>query len=106
MSTPSSSHTTDKTTQQSIAVEDSITEEVTEPVELVTEPVEQVTKPIISSTTSHPVKTATSFPTYSPIDDVSGISSDHDDDVKGSTDLATSTDSIPKQLKKLKLSEK
>jgi len=68
------------------------------------------------TSTSHPVKTATSFPTYSPLDEVlsiSGISSDREDDGKGSEhhtstdkEIATSTDSIPKQLKKLKLSEK
>lgn len=73
------------------------------------------------SSSSHPIKTATSFPTYSPLDaqevlSVSGMSTDREDEGKYSSlqdehtstdkDIATSTDSIPKQLKKLKISEK
>ena len=73
------------------------------------------------NSSSHPIKTATSFPTYSPLDtqevmSISGMSTDRDDEGKYSSvqedhtstdkDIATSTDSIPKQLKKLKISEK
>ena len=105
-STPSSTHSTHKTTQQVIVTEESIAEEVSELHEHVT-----------VSSTSQLIKTAaTSFPTYSPLDEVlsiSGISSDREDEGKASDqhtstdkDIATSTDSIPKQLKKLKLSEK
>ena len=69
----------------------------------------------------HPIKTATSFPSYSPLDtqevlSISGMSTDREDEGKCSSvqdehtstdkDIATSTDSIPKQLKKLKISEK
>ena len=74
-----------------------------------------------SSSGSRPIKTATSFPTYSPSDtqevlSASGMSTDREDEGKSSSlqedhtstdkDIATSTDSIPKQLKKLKISEK
>ena len=82
---------------------------------------EDISERHYSSGGSHPIKTATSFPTYSPLDahevlSVSGMSTDREDEGKYSSvqddhtstdkDVATSTDSIPKQLKKLKISEK
>lgn len=73
------------------------------------------------SGSGRPIKTATSFSAYSPVDaqevlSVSGMSSDREDEGKYSSiqddhtstdkDIVTSTDSIPNQLKKLRISEK
>ena len=104
-STPSSTH---KVAKQLSLTEHSIREDISE-------------QQHYRSGSSRPIKTATSFPTYSPLDtqevlSVSGMSTDREDEGKYSSvqeehtstdkDIATSTDSIPKQLKKLKISEK
>lgn len=101
-STPSSAH---KIAKQLSLTEHSIREVISE-------------QQLRRSGSSRPIKTATSFPTYSPLDtqevlSVSGISTDREDEglvqeehTSTDKDIATSTDSIPKQLKKLKISEK
>ena len=101
-STPSSAH---KIAKQLSLTEHSIREDISE-------------QQLHRSGSSRPIKTVTSFPTYSPLDtqevlSVSGISTDREDEGKYSSvhtstdkDIGTSTDSIPKQLKKLKISEK